>query len=113
MIGLGDIVVGAGFEPDDSIDCGIDRCCEDDAGGAPRVQPSRKRQAVFARHVDVENGEIDRFEFHHGAEFGGGRRRQDAIAVRRKEFGEQLTQVLFVFGNCDGFEHRPICLVER
>src|SRR5258708_842921 len=53
---LGDIVVGAGFEPDDAVDRVCRRRDHDDADpGAAFAQPSRQGEPVFSGQSDVEH----------------------------------------------------------
>ena len=53
--GLGDVVVGAGLEPDDAIDRVGRRRHHDDADAARTLaQPARQHEAVLARQPDIE-----------------------------------------------------------
>ena len=72
-----------------------------------RPDLARQREAVVARHVDVEQGEVDRPRRHHLAQRVAAVGLADRKAVAAQIFGDRLADVLVVVDDDDmrGFAH--------
>jgi hypothetical protein len=88
---LGDVVVGAGLQPDDAVDRIGGRGHHDDAGAAAFLaQPPRQGEAVLARQVDVEQHQRRRLALDETVQCGAAIDRADPEILFGEVIGEQL-----------------------
>jgi hypothetical protein len=88
---FGDVVVGVGLQPDDAVDCVGGRSHHDDADAvAPLAQPTRQREPVLARQVDVEQYQSRRFALDEPVQRGTSIDGADPEILLGEIIGEQL-----------------------
>ena len=96
---LADVVVGADLKADDAVGLGRKGCEEYDGDVVRRAQLPAKGEAVFARHHDIENNEIEAADLertpHRGAIGGLG----GAEAVCCKETAQAGADLFVVIDN--------------
>src|SRR3546814_18187970 len=94
-------VVGPQLQPDDAVDHLAGRRQHDDADPLLGAQEARQRQAVLARHADVEQNQIDVVHLDRAAQFlaaaGGG----DAVAGQLEVFLDRLAAPRLVVDPAD------------
>ena len=100
---LGDVVEGAGLHRRDRA---LDRCVGgDDDDVEVLVDPLQlveRRDAVEARHHDVDDGGIERQRARHLEPLGAGRGDADVVALARQQRLENLAHDLLVVDDEDG-----------
>src|SRR5216110_2314518 len=90
---LGHVVVGAELESDDAVDrFALGGQHHQRHAGMVLSQPARQRQAVLARHVDVEDDEVRMLRVDDSARLRGVDRGMDDEALTAEVFAEQRAQ---------------------
>ena len=101
FIRFDDIVVGAEFEPDDTVDRRAGRCGEDQPNRRFRAQPAAEGKTVFARHGYVEDGKVERFRGGHRPHCLRVRRGRYIETVGAEIFSHGVSEIWLVFNNND------------
>ncbi len=99
---LAHIVVGAELEPGDAV-VRLSRCRQhDDADIGLLAQIAGEAEPVLARHVDVEECEVDAAAFQNAPEIGAGIGLDDRESVPGEVFGDHLADFRLVIHHADG-----------
>ena len=99
---LGDVIVGAGLQPDDPVHGVARRSHHDDAdAAAPLAQPARQREPVFARQVDVKQHQRRSLALDEPMQRGAAIDGADPEILPGEIIGEQLPLRRLVFDHDD------------
>ena len=110
---LGDVVVGAGLQPDDAVHRVGGRGHHDDADAAALLaQPARQGEPVLARQVDVEQYECRRLLLDEAAQCSAAIGGADPKILPGEIVGEQLPLRRLVIDH-DNMGPRVHCLPDR
>jgi len=105
---LGEIIVGAEFEPDDAVGLAALGRDEDDRHVAGAAKLAAQIDAAGPRQHDVEQHEIDRPLFERAPHFGRGRGGPDSVAILLQRAGSERAERRVVLDQDDiGGGHRP------
>ncbi len=109
---LGEVVVGAHFEPDDAIDVFAARGEHDDRRLRFGANPAAQAEAVLARQHHIEDEKIDAAVGHRPRHFAAIACRRHVAGIGAQIFRDQRPRFAVVFDDQDvgrGLGHADLC----
>ena len=103
---LGDVVVGAHAQAQHLVQFVVLGGEEDHRHVAVLPQPAEQLQPVHARHLDVENGKVDRLSRQAGERFGAVGVGEHAESLRFQSHRDRGEDIAIVVDESDGFRQR-------